>query len=67
MVSSFKWIVLCVVFAAIALTMYITIDSNWSEDNDASIAVTIGFFLSALAAIMCGLKAAESNEHLTGK
>jgi hypothetical protein len=62
MSSSIKWILLGVVFALISIWLYSTIDSAWSQKNNASIWLTICFFLSAVATILCGFSAIEKND-----
>jgi hypothetical protein len=65
MITIIKWIALCVVFAIIAIQLYIAIDSTWAEKNNASMLVTIGFFMAAVATILCGIKAIESKDSVT--
>jgi hypothetical protein len=67
MTSSIKWIVLCLMFAVISVWLYTAIDSNWSQENHASIWLTICFFLSAVATILCGFSAIENNDELARK
>jgi len=67
MTTTIKWATLCIMCAAIALVLYINIDSNWAADNGMGIVVTIGFFLAATAAILCGFNAVDSSGHATGK
>jgi amino acid transporter len=62
MTSSIKWIVYCIVFAAVSIFLYTTIDSNWSQKNNASIWLTICFFLSAVATILCGFNAIDKED-----
>ena len=61
MATTIKWIVLCIVFAIAALWLYITIDSPWSQRNNASIWITICFFLAAVATILCGFNAIDKD------
>jgi hypothetical protein len=56
-----------VMFAAISVWLYTAIDSNWSQENHASIWLTICFFLSAVATILCGFSAIERNDELIRK
>jgi len=67
MTSSIKWIALGLMFAVIAVWLYTVIDSNWSQENHASIWLTICFFLSAVATILCAFSAIENNDALSRK
>ena len=63
MTSTIKWVVLCVMFAIVSVWLYTTIDSKWAEENHASIWLTICFFLTAVATILCGFSAVETYDH----
>ncbi len=67
MTTTIKWIVLSIMFAAVAIMLYIGIDSSWAAKQGTSILLTIGFFLSATACILCVFKAIDSHGHLTGE
>ena len=56
-----KWGVLAIVFAIVAIVLYTFIDSQWSRENNASILVTIAFFIMATTAILCGFNAADAD------
>jgi predicted neutral ceramidase superfamily lipid hydrolase len=60
-----KWGLLSIVFAIVAIVLYTLIDSEWSRENDASIIITIAFFLMATSAIICGFNAADA-DHTIG-
>lgn len=60
MTSTVKWGALGVLFAILAIILYTMIDSSWSQENNASILFTIGFFIVATAAIVCGFNAVDS-------
>ncbi len=60
MTSTVKWGALGVIFAVLAIILYSLIDSNWSQQNNASIIITVGFFIVATAAIVCGFNAVDS-------
>ena len=62
MLNLIKWIALCVMFAFIAIFLYITIDSKWAERNNAGIWITIAFFLAAGATIVSVFNAIESHD-----
>jgi hypothetical protein len=59
MFSKIKWVVLGLMFAVIAVILYLTIDSQWAEKNNVGIPITIGFFLSAVATILCCFQAID--------
>jgi len=59
MTSTVKWGALGALFAVLAIILYTLIDSNWSQENNMSILVTIGFFAVATAAIVCGFNAVD--------
>jgi hypothetical protein len=63
MTSIIKWVVFCVVFAIVAIWLYTVIDSPWSQQNNASIWVTILFFLAAVATILCGFNAIDRDDN----
>ena len=67
MITNIKWIVLCVMFALISIWLYSTIDSEWSQQNNASIWITICFFLTAVATILCGFSAIDRDESMHAK
>jgi hypothetical protein len=60
MTSTVKWGVLSALFAVAAIILYTLIDSNWSQENNLSILITIGFFAVAAASIVCGFNAIDS-------
>jgi hypothetical protein len=62
MTSIIKWVVLCLIFAIAAIWLYTVIDSPWSQQNNASIWVTILFFLAAVATILCGFNAIDRDD-----
>jgi len=68
MASTIKWILLSVIFALASLWLYMAIDSEWSQRNNASIWITICFFLAAVATILCGFNAIDKDtlEHREG-
>ena len=59
MYSTIKWVVLGVMCAFISIILYITIDSQWAEKNNVGIPITIGFFLTAVATILCCFQAID--------
>jgi len=61
MSSTVKWGVLGAFFAVLAIILYILIDSNWSQEHNLGILITIGFFAVATAAIVCGFNAIDSS------
>jgi hypothetical protein len=63
MTTTIKWVVLCIMFGVVAGWLYTVIDSSWAQENNASIWVTILFFLSAVATILCGFNAVDKNDH----
>jgi hypothetical protein len=67
MTTTIKWIVLSIMFAVVSIMLYISIDSSWSAEQNASVLLTIGFFLAATACILCGFKAIDSHGHLSGE
>ncbi|MFL5741168.1 MAG: hypothetical protein ACJ75B_13175 [Flavisolibacter sp.] len=58
--ATIKWTILSVVCAFITFLMYRAIDSPWSVANNASILITIGFFLAAAGTILCVFNAVEA-------
>ena len=57
---SFKWILLAIVFGVVSIYLYTTIDSKWAERTNAGIWMTISFFMAAVATILCGFNAVDS-------
>jgi hypothetical protein len=51
-------------FAIVATWLYTVIDSAWSQQNNASIWVTILFFLAAVATILCGFNAVDKEDSM---
>ncbi|MGN6399550.1 MAG: hypothetical protein ACTHMD_03790 [Flavisolibacter sp.] len=64
MTTTIKWVVLCIMFAIVATWLYTVIDSAWSQQNNASIWVTILFFLAAVATILCGFNAVDKEDSM---
>lgn len=64
MTTSIKWVVLCIMFAIVAIYLYTVIDSVWSQQNNASIWITILFFLAAVATILCGFNAIDKEDSM---
>ena len=62
MTSTVKWVALGFVFAILSIFLYMNIDSDWTNRNNASIWVTIVFFASATVTILCGFNAIESKD-----
>jgi uncharacterized ion transporter superfamily protein YfcC len=62
MAKTFKWVVLSIVCAVLAIFLYTTIDSEWSVKTNASIWLTIGFFASATLAILFAFSAVEGRD-----
>jgi len=60
MSNTVKWGALGAIFAVLAIILYTLIDSNWSQQHNLSILVTVGFFIVATAAIVCGFNAVDS-------
>jgi hypothetical protein len=67
MATTIKWTVLSIMFAVVSIMLYISIDSTWSTEQNASVILTIGFFLAATACILCAFKAIDSHGHLSGE
>ncbi|HEU0113020.1 MAG TPA: hypothetical protein VFQ73_19245 [Flavisolibacter sp.] len=65
--ANIKWVILAIMFAAISILLYTTIDSKWSQENNASIWLTILFFLSAVATILCGFNVVDRGDTLAHK
>jgi hypothetical protein len=63
MTTTIKWVVLCIMFGLVSGWLYTVIDSSWSQENKASIWVTILFFFAAVATILCGFNAVDKNDH----
>jgi hypothetical protein len=59
--TTIKWSVLGVLLAVVAIVLYTFIDSAWARENNASIVLTIAFFATTSAAIVCGFNAADSS------
>jgi hypothetical protein len=64
MTTTIKWVVFCIMFAIVAIWLYTIIDSAWSQQNNASIWITILFFLSAVATILCGFNAVDKEDSM---
>ncbi|MGZ3839470.1 MAG: hypothetical protein ACXVMS_00520 [Flavisolibacter sp.] len=64
MTTTIKWVVLCIMFAIVAIYLYTVIDSVWSQQNNASIWITILFFLAAVATILCGFNAIDKEDSM---
>ena len=62
---SIKWIALCIICVVVAVWLYTTIDSAWSQQNNASIWITICFFLAAVATILSGFNAIDKEDSVT--
>ena len=62
MAKTFKWVVLSIICAVLAIFLYTTIDSEWSAKTNASIWLTILFFASATFAILFAFSAVEGRE-----
>jgi hypothetical protein len=62
MAKTFKWVVLSIVCAVVAIFLYTTIDSEWSVKTNASIWLTICFFASATLAILFAFSAVEGRD-----
>ena len=62
---SIKWIALCIICAVVAVWLYTTIDSAWSQQNNASIWITICFFLAAVGTILSGFNAIDKEDSVT--
>jgi hypothetical protein len=59
--NTVKWSALGVVFAILAVILYTMIDSSWAMGTGSSILLTIGFFIVATAAIVCGFNAVDNS------
>ena len=66
MVSTKVWIALCLVATVVSIFLYKAIDSTWARESNVTILITIAFFISAAAAVLCAFNAATMNKHTTG-